>query len=456
VPGRCRNIWWLTHDASTFTCLAIIPMAGRIARDLAGDADAEQQKAASVLLVTIWELGEAAGPLLIAPMSESKGRSLVLNAANTLFVLATLLAALAHGTALFVSARALTGLAVATNVLCPAIVGDMFAPSQRGAPMSLVMLTPLLGGATGPAVGGALAERFGWRAVVFVSAALAGVCEVMFLVFFRETYKPVIVARKCRADAQWAREACSGGGGGLDDSELVLEPASTWGAVWEAVMRPAVVLSGSLVLQLLALFGSVVFAYFYVMSVSLPDILQHVYGLSESMTGTAFLCFSVGSSISVLVCNTLVDRIYGRLSAQNGGVGQPEYRLPLVVASATLLPLAIALYGWSAALHWPLPVQLASVGLIGAAMLVGWIPLLGYVVDAFSDYAASALTGLIVMRCLMGTFLPLTVPWLVERFGYGWGFMFFVGASACLAPLPVLILRYGGRWRQWSAYSRDQ
>uniref|UniRef100_A0A8H7N6P1 Major facilitator superfamily (MFS) profile domain-containing protein n=1 Tax=Bionectria ochroleuca TaxID=29856 RepID=A0A8H7N6P1_BIOOC len=48
----------------TFTCISPVPIAGRIVQDL---SNGQKNKYASVLLVTIWELGEAAGPLLIAP-----------------------------------------------------------------------------------------------------------------------------------------------------------------------------------------------------------------------------------------------------------------------------------------------------------------------------------------------------------------------------------------------------
>lgn len=53
-------------DGSTFTCIGVVPVAGRIVMDLEG----RESKSSSVLLVTIWELGEAAGPLIIAPLSE--------------------------------------------------------------------------------------------------------------------------------------------------------------------------------------------------------------------------------------------------------------------------------------------------------------------------------------------------------------------------------------------------
>lgn len=52
----------------TFTCIGVVPVAGRIVLDLEG----RESKSSSVLLVTIWELGEAAGPLVIAPLSEGE------------------------------------------------------------------------------------------------------------------------------------------------------------------------------------------------------------------------------------------------------------------------------------------------------------------------------------------------------------------------------------------------
>lgn len=55
----------------TFTCTTAIPLAGYIVRDLDGS---NPSRSASVLLVTIWEMGEAAGPLFLTPLSEVFGR----------------------------------------------------------------------------------------------------------------------------------------------------------------------------------------------------------------------------------------------------------------------------------------------------------------------------------------------------------------------------------------------
>ena len=119
------------------------------------------------------------------------------------------------------------------------------------------------------------------------------------------------------------------------------------------------------------------------------------------------------------------------------------------------MPFAVLSYGWIAELKLPLWLLLVSVALLGTTLIICFVPFMAYVVDAFGLYSASAMTGVIVTRCLMGTFLPLTTGPLVGHFGYGWGFTVFAAVSTCLAPIPVLVMRYGPVWRQWSKYTKE-
>ena len=432
----------------TFTCIGVVPVAGRIVQDLNPDHHAD--KSASVLLVTIWELGEAAGPLLIAPLSEIYGRYVVVNVANVLFILVTVLAALCQSTHLFIAMRALTGVAVMSNVLNPAIVGDIFVSEQRGTAMSVIMLAPLTGGALGPAIAGAVAENIGWRAVMWGSVLLAGVCEVLFLACFRETYKVVILRRRAAGLRHETGNRLLKTAFDLEDDGL-----SSARKMWTAIMRPAVVFFGSPVLQGVSLFGSMTFTFFYIMSTSLPDILQDIYHLSPTQTGAAFVTFSVGAVISVTFCNVALDRIYIYLKHHSkDGRGQPEFRLPLVIIGSVTLPLVVSGYGWVAQVQGPLPVLLLAIVFLGATLMLAFLPLLTYVVDATGVYSASAMTALIVTRCLVGTFLPLTTGPLVREFGYGWGFSILGAIALGLAPIPMAVFGYGASWRQRSEYTR--
>ena len=167
-------------------------------------------------------------------------------------------------------------------------------------------------------------------------------------------------------------------------------------------MRPAVVLFGSGVLQAMSLFGSVTFTYFYVMSTTLPDILQDIYGLSPAATGFAFVSFSIGSVISVTLCNRFLDRIYVRLRDAHKGVGQPEYRLPLVIAGGFLLPVIVALYGWSAQAHthWIVPNIGAAIFSMGSMYVMTGLQT--YVIDAYGMFSASAIGCTAMARSMTG------------------------------------------------------
>ncbi|KAI0506556.1 MFS transporter [Xylaria bambusicola] len=432
----------------TFTCISVVPIANQIVYDL---EDGHVSKSASVLLVTIWELGEAAGPLLIAPLSEVFGRSPVMNGANVLFILATALAAMSQSTPIFIGARALTGLSVASNVLGPAIVGDMFISEQRGSAISCIALAPLIGGSLGPAIGGAIAEKLGWRWVLWLSVCLALVCELVFFTCFRETYKVAVLRRRA---ATLRKETGNPKLRTVFDMEE--DRKSSLHKIWECAVRPAIVLSGSSVLQVLSLHGAVSFSYYYVFSTTFPAILQDLYGLTPAAAGLAFLCFSIGSIISLLFLNFLLDKIYVKLRDQHKGVGAPEFRLPIGILGAFGLPLSVVAYGWASQLRLPLPLLLFAVGLVGTTLMLVILPLNAYVVDAFGLYAASGMTAIIVTRCLMSTVLPLATDPLVQRFGWGLGVSVLGGIGIVLVPIPILVFKFGSRWRQLSKYTKDE
>ncbi|ESA43120.1 uncharacterized protein NCU09156 [Neurospora crassa OR74A] len=478
----------MTAFSVTFNCISLVPLAPSIVRSLTpppAPSDGTDSslpppanlKSASVLLVTIWELGEAAGPLLIAPLSELFGRYPTLNITNLLLILFTILTATATSVPTLILSRCLTGMAVASNVLNPAIVGDMFPSDQRGSAMSLIFIAPLIGGAVGPAISSAVAESVGWRKVVWGVVGLSTICELLFLCLFKETYKVAIVRRRVMREKHSNSSSSSSSSrfraanAHLDMSTGNLKRGKKsqreeWRKLRDSVLRPFLVVFGSGLLMALSLLGSVTFSYFYVVSVTLPEILEDKYGLSGAVKGLCFMGFTVGSFLAVLICNAFLDRIYIALRDRDAALTQPcspddclpkekpEYRLPLTILGAFSMPFAITFYGWVAELSLPLPFLLIACGLIGANTMMTLIPLMAYVVDAFGLFSASAMTGVIVSRCLMGTFLPLAAAPLVDAFGYGWGFMVFGVMSGALAPISVVVFRYGERWRQFCKYSR--
>lgn len=246
-------------------------------------------KSATVMLVTIWELGEAVGPLFIAPLSEIFGRYRLYLTMNTMFIVAILFAALSPSTELLIVSRALTGISVASNVLSPAIIGDMFVPEQRGTALTLIMFTPLIGGTLGPIISGAVLQTLGWRAIIWISVVMASICQILFLTSFQETYKVQILRRRA------ARLTLEIG------SEKSMRPAVDLASLGHSIMRPAVVLLNSSVLVALLLFGSYMFSHFYIVATTLPEILENIYGLSPTETGLVFIANGEFAAVALLM-----------------------------------------------------------------------------------------------------------------------------------------------------------
>ena len=150
-----------------------------------------------------------------------------------------------------------------------------------------------------------------------------------------------------------------------------------------------------------------------------------------------------------------MDKIYIRLGKRHGGF-YPEGRLPLVITGAFLLPVAVLLYGWTAQAHAQVFIFLVTVTLLCISVVFSIVPMMTFMTDAFGKYSASAMTAVLITRCLMGAFLPLTVPPLADKIGYGWAFSVLAGAALVLAPIPCLVMRYGPTWRQRSEYTKDE
>ncbi|CAI7600048.1 unnamed protein product [Penicillium bialowiezense] len=363
---------------------------------------------------------------------------------NGMFISATFFAAVSPTTGLLIISRALMGISVASNVLNPAVIGDMFVPEQRGTALSLTMFIPLIGGTVGPVVSGAILQTLGWRIIVWISVGMATICQLLFIVFFQETYKAQILRRRM---ARLSRE--------IGRSEKAKYLKMDTSSLRSSTMRPVVVLLNSGVLVALLLFGSFIFSHFYIVSTTLPDILKTVYGLSPTATGLAFIANAIGTVISFAISKAQLDKIYSKLRNRNNGDGIPEYRLPLSIIGALTLPPAVILYGWCAEYRLPLPVLLFAMAWLRISMMLASTPLTAYIVDACGIYSASAMAGFISARCLAGAFLPLSISTLTERLGYSGGFSVLGGLGLGFALIPISISRYGAQWRQRCRYTSN-
>ncbi|CRK26061.1 hypothetical protein BN1723_003375 [Verticillium longisporum] len=165
------------------------------------------------------------------------------------------------------------------------------------------------------------------------------------------------------------------------------------------------------------------------------------------MTGLVYIPMGIGYGVSLALFNYISDRTVIRLTAANHGVYEPEMRLPDCVYFACLLPLTFFWYGWSAyaQVHWISPIL--SLLPFGLGLVGVWQPIQAYIIDAFPEYAASALAAFTVFRSVVAAFLPLAGPKMYDALGLGWGNSLLGFVAIALIPVPALICKYGARFR---------
>ncbi len=118
----------------------------------------------AAFVVSVYVLGFATGPLVLAPLSEMYGRVPIYHATNILFIVFTVACAVSSNLNMLIGFRFLEGCmgsAVLTNG--GGTIADLIRQEHRGAAMSVFVVGPLLGPVIGPVAGGFLAQAKGWR-----------------------------------------------------------------------------------------------------------------------------------------------------------------------------------------------------------------------------------------------------------------------------------------------------
>lgn len=180
---------------------------------------------------------------------------------------------------------------------------------------------------------------------------------------------------------------------------------------------------------------------------TLGTSFQKQYGFSASQSGLAYLGMTAGFAISQLTTGTFSDR-YVRKRTRNGELeAKPEYRLPILMIGAVLLPAGFIVYGWGLQyrVHWIVPI--IGSALISLGVMYNFAPVQMYVVDSFTVYSVSATGAVGMIRSVVTTVFPLAADPLHTRLGYGWGNTLLAFIALTSLPMAVIFVRYGERWR---------
>ncbi|RMD43858.1 hypothetical protein DV735_g1188, partial [Chaetothyriales sp. CBS 134920] len=390
-------------------------------------------------VVSIYLLGYAIGPLLLAPMSELYGRLPLYHSCNILFAIWTLACALAPNMATLLVFRLFAGIAGS----CPLTIGggsvaDVFVASERGTAMSIFALGPLIGPVIGPVAGGYLSEAAGWRWIFWVLLIAAGVLTAVSFLLLRETYEQVLLndlTKKLRKET------------GNQDLRSKLDSGLTPKQYFiRSIIRPTKMLIFSPIVLIFSLYMAIIYGYLYLLFTTLTSLFESKYGFSQGSVGLTYLGIGIGCLIALLLFGGTSDWVTKKMTEKKG-VLKVEYRLLPLIPGSLLVPIGLFIYGWTAqyGVHWIVPI--IGTAFVGMGMLATFMAVQTYLVDVFTIYAASAIAANTVLRSFVGAFLPLAGPAMYDALGLGWGnsLLGFIGAA--MAPVTIFFYKYGEKIR---------
>lgn len=158
-----------------------------------------------------------------------------------------------------------------------------------------------------------------------------------------------------------------------------------------------------------------------------------------------------GVAYSILIDN----KRYQKISTQHNGRAPPEARLHPAMIGSIALPIGLFWFAWTNApsIHWSVSV-IASAP-FGFGMVLVFLSIMNYLIDAYVIYAASVLAANSVLRSLFGAIFPLFTTYMYASLGIHWASSIPAFLALMCVPFPFLFWRYGEAIRLKCKYAAE-
>lgn len=350
----------------------------------------ETTDSALQLTITAFLLGFGLGPLLLGPLSDSIGRRRVLIGCVSMFVLMSLLCALATSVEELIGYRVIQALSGGSaTTIARTIIHDVHQGDAAAKALSTLMMVLSLALMAAPALGGQLLTLFGWRSL-FVTLAGFGLFSLFSLIFFLPETLPVERRQPFRI-------------------AIILR---SYGRIFTSKRAMGFTMAG-------AFAGGAMFAYL----AATPFIYIDYYGIDPTLYGAFFAINMIGAILINWVNRRVVTR-YG-------------YRRMLALGSASLLATGLILFTIASSDFGGLfGIVTAVFAIVGLAHIMGTNGLTG-TLDLFRDRAGAASATFAASRFAAGMLATFLVGALND--GTAWPLGAVVLLCAVLAALATAL-----------------
>ena len=191
-----------------------------------------------------------------------------------------------------------------------------------------------------------------WRWCFYVVSIAAGAVQILGLPFFRETFAPVLLQRRCRKLKKTTKNP---------NLYTQHDETSLAQLLRTSINRPFILLCTQPIVQVWSLYCAYLWGVLYPLIATFPNVWTNIYKESISIGSLNYLSLFVGMGIASQGGTRLADRYYRAAVAKDGNQSNPEARLPVLILGACIVPIGLFWYGWSArpSIHWIMPYVIA-------------------------------------------------------------------------------------------------
>ncbi|KAJ4350582.1 hypothetical protein N0V95_004633 [Ascochyta clinopodiicola] len=496
------SIWWKTAcivstAMVTFTQgfgpLALAPMFPALMETFHCDlTDAIQFTGVCILMLGF-------SNFIWVPISTSFGRRPVFLLSQLINFGTSIWRAKANSYGSFMGACIVNGIGAGpSETIMPEVIADIFFLHDRGKWNTLYWVVYMGSLMAGPIVSGSMTESIGFRSFWWLNAGLIGASFLMVVFMFPETRfkreEPASVPTKHAYDGEKSQAVTMENSSSSDDGEIhqvntaiSTVPATNNLTLTETVARDPYLGSGtpgrwqwrifqpnahpfrSIFLDLwipwkLFAFPIVEFAAFVVswscssfltINLTQSQVLSlPPYNFRPATVGFTNFAIIVGALIGLVTSGPLSDWVAARGTRKNGGVREPEMRLPAMIPYVIIMFLGNIVVAVGYEKKWPWEV-IVIIGYTCAGIQVAALPgiVSTYAVDSYKPVAGSLFVAITVNKNLWGYgFGKFITPWSMEA-----GFITPIMTNACLVLLwclfGILFWFKGKSFRRWSKNS---
>ncbi|KUI54971.1 Quinidine resistance protein 2 [Cytospora mali] len=427
------------------------------------------------LTVTTYMIFQGITPMFIGGFADTAGRRPAYVICFVIYIGANIGVALCQTYGQLMVLRCLQSAGSASTVaLCQAVVADTITSGERGQYIGITVLPIVLAPSLGPVLGGILSQYLGWRSIFWFLTILAAINLIAMLLFFPETCRRIVGDGSVRAHPayrtlwQMAKDNHHRRQAKKSDDPVALQRVTTttssksrskltikFGNPFDSITILFEPLLG-----LLLGYSAIVFASFYAIATAMPSEFERLYGFDDIKVGLMYLPMAGGSIVAAFVVGPAINWNYRR-HAKRVGISlikgsqddlsnfpieraRIEVGLPLLAISTSVC----FAWGWALQYNAPVAVPCVLLFLMGIGMIGFNNASMVLVTDMYRTKAGAATAANNFTRCLIGAAFTAAISPMIQGIGAGWSFSILGFLCLAGAPLLLLIMRNGIKWRR--------